>query len=336
MSKPDDKPNNPNDLFFRAIFQFMEEALAFIKAFFPPEFVSRMDTSFFELDTTSYLDDELKAFYSDLSYRSRLLTKELLRINILVEHKGHPPHPKFPEHVQIATYKTGIWRLDFKQNRRPTFVFPVLLYHGKRPYNKRPFWKIFKKLPLEWRKWVDDIQFIVIDLNKYTDEEIIAKLGHTIIGSALLAMKHAHEPEYFFSNLEKIINFGWEKYSEEMKIRFIKILLSYLEKITNMKASELIKKAENVPSEWKDMMFVTIESVFNEGMTAEAERKNRAFVISLIQNCPDFSNEKIALIAAVPIVFVRKMKAELIAGKAAPTNGKPTPPTKTRRRNTQK
>ncbi len=335
MEKPaKKKTSTPHDRFFRAMFQIVSEAMAFIEAMFPEDFVLKIDKSCFELDTTTYVDEDLQPNYSDLCYVTRLLSQEAMRVNILFEHKGQIPKLTLPEPVQIATYKTGIWRLDFLNKRKPTFVFAALLHHGKRKYKKRPFADYFEGLPPEWHPYVDDIKFFVLDLNKMTDEEIMAKLGGYIIGSALLALKHAHEPEYFENNLSKLFNFEWQKYSPELLESFIKTLFFYLEKVTKMNSNELIQKANNLPKELNEMATITIESVFYEGkaegkaegvavgmekgMTLEAERKNSAFVKSMLQNCPDFSDEKIALIAAVPVLFVRKIKKEL----AAKTNGK--------------
>ncbi len=348
---PGKKPNNPHDLFFRAIFHIKLEAIAFIYAFFPKDFLDELDKGFFELDTTSYIDDDLKPFYSDITWQCRLRSKVPLRINILTEHKSNRNPSIFPEAIQIATYKSGIWRLDFKQERRPTFIFPVLLFHGKKKFNKHPFWKLFKKLPESWRKYADDIQFIVIDLNSYTDEELKAKLGDTIICSALLAMKHAHDLKNLKQNLGEILNFGWQKYPQEMAQSFARILSQYLETITKMKMSELTANAENVPSEWNEIYSATIPSVFKEGeekgiqigiqkgirqgiqkgMTLGEENKARAIVKSLIENFPDFSDEGIALVTSVPISLVKKIRQEMSPGK--PVKARRNPTARARRKN---
>lgn len=156
-----------------------------------------MDLEYFELDNQTYIDEELQPTHSDITYYTRLDNGKSLRVSTLFEHKGGQRNSYLPEHVQIITYKTGIWRQDYKSKRKPTFVYAMLITHHKKRWRERPFWKAFKHLPEEWRSFVDDIKFIVVDLAEYTDEEIEEKLGKTIICSVILAMKHSHDPDFF-------------------------------------------------------------------------------------------------------------------------------------------
>jgi hypothetical protein len=60
----------PFDALFSLTFKIRSEAITFIKKFIPKNIVQHIDFENFELDDTSYIDEELKKTLSDVVYNS--------------------------------------------------------------------------------------------------------------------------------------------------------------------------------------------------------------------------------------------------------------------------
>ncbi|MEZ4961572.1 MAG: hypothetical protein R2830_17220 [Saprospiraceae bacterium] len=56
---------------------------------------------------------------------------------------------------------------------------------------------------------------------------------------------------------------------------------------------------------------VTIPSVFEEGIEKGIEKKTREIVMNMLNNLPEFSDEKIANLAGTNADFVKKCRQEL-------------------------
>jgi hypothetical protein len=297
----------PHDIFFRAVFQIKEVVVEMVQNYLPENLCSELDFDSFELDRDAFQNEELKQYFSDLVYVVRLKNGLPLRIALLFEHKSGKPSQHLPEHIQILNYKTGIWFDDRKQSRPPTFVYPVIIHHGKRGWHQRPFWSVFEHLPTNWRDYVDDIKYHLIDLSSISDEDIIEKGGDTFLCTAFLSMKHAFDLKFFKHSLGKLFNFGWVKSKHKLFDPFSKALFFYLENLTGMKAKEIKSKFSD------EFMFqmldnVTIPSVYQEGMEKGLEKKTYEVVINLIVKEPSFSDEEIADLAGTDEAFVRKCR----------------------------
>ncbi len=61
----------------------------------------------------------------------------------------------------------------------------------------------------------------------------------------------------------------------------------------------------------REGMAVRIEKGMEKGKEITESKKNYDFTQSLIQNCPDWSDEKIAMIVGVSTDFVLKVRVEM-------------------------
>ena len=58
--------HNPHDKFVRETFSDPERASAFIEEFFPVKIVKELDLSHLKVSQDSYLDNEMREYFSDL------------------------------------------------------------------------------------------------------------------------------------------------------------------------------------------------------------------------------------------------------------------------------
>lgn len=287
-----------------------EVAVELVQNYLPENFTFELDFNSFELDRDAYQNEELKQYFSDLVYLVRLRNGQPLRIALLFEHKSGKPAQQLPEHIQILNYKTSIWSDDRKQSRPPTFVYPIIIHHGTSRWKHRPFWSVFNNLPENWRGYVDEIKYHLIDLTQINDEEIISKGQNTFLGTTFLSMKHAFDLNFFKHGLQKLFNFGWVRTKSILFDPYSKALFFYLENLTGMKVKEFKHQVsdEELLRMWDE---VTIPSVFEEGIEKGIEKKTREIVMNMLNNLPEFSDEKIANLAGTNADFVKKCRQEL-------------------------
>lgn len=322
MTKEQKTARTPHDIFFRAVFQMREVAMELVRNYLPADFTEELDFNYFELDRDAYLNEELKQYFSDLVYLTRLLNGKELRIAILFEHKSGSPPTELPEHIQIMNYKTAIWADDRKQKRKPTFVYPVLIHQGKTAWNERPFWAVFEGLPPSWRQYADEIKYQLIDLDRITDEIIVQKGQKSFLGTIFLTMKHAFDLEFFQHGLQKLFNFEWVKKGSLLFNPFSIALFFYLENLTGMKVKEMKKKIES-PEILTSLDKITIPSVFEEGfeegmekgmekgLEKGMEKRAKEVVFKLLAKFPDLSDDLIADLSGASAEFVKKGRTEI-------------------------
>ena len=139
----------PHDKFFGESFQHKEVMIAYSQHFLPKSVSSQLDYKTLVLDNQSYINEELKDFFSDIVYHCQTKTthgkeKQSLRIALLFEHKSYVP--KYPL-LQVLEYILLIWKEDQKQKRALTLVIPIVIYHGEGNWKHKEFTDMFPVIP---------------------------------------------------------------------------------------------------------------------------------------------------------------------------------------------
>ena len=124
---------NPHDKLFRAVWSNPENAFGFLEHYLPGKVLQVLDIRSLEIAKDSFIEKELKDYYSDILYRVNLAGKPGY-IYILFEHKSYFDRNV---HLQLLEYMTKIWRQHIKnqkerkkgKNRLP-IIIPILICHG--------------------------------------------------------------------------------------------------------------------------------------------------------------------------------------------------------------
>ena len=91
---------NPHDTFFESVFSEKENAIDHLEVVLPPRLYKNINLNKIRIEKKSYLDDELKKFYSDIVY-SGYYKNHSVKLSFLYEHKSYvAPYP----HFQILRY----------------------------------------------------------------------------------------------------------------------------------------------------------------------------------------------------------------------------------------
>jgi len=65
--------SNPHDKFFKEVFSRREVAVDFLRNYLPEEVFSCLDEESIHLRKDSFVDKELRAYFSDLLYQERIV-----------------------------------------------------------------------------------------------------------------------------------------------------------------------------------------------------------------------------------------------------------------------
>ncbi len=144
----------------------------------------------FRLSKGSFVDANLKEYFSDLLYQVDFHSGEQGFVYILFEHKSYPaPDIAF----QLLRYMTRIWEHGSKQARDSLpAVIPVVLYHGSAKWSIPLNFASLYRAPESLKGSLWDFTYTLFDLSAYADEEI--KVG-VMAKTALLLLKHVHSQD---------------------------------------------------------------------------------------------------------------------------------------------
>ena len=162
--------SNPHDRFFREVFFYPEAAQDFVRYYLPPEVAATMDVPKLELSRESFFDPNLQEYISDLLYHVRLRDGSPAYIYVLLEHKSFPDWRTL---FQLLGYFVRIQERSLRETRGMTPVIPLVVYHG------RSYWPVDYRMaslytgPEELRRYWPDFAYHLVDLSRYSDDEIV-------------------------------------------------------------------------------------------------------------------------------------------------------------------
>src|SRR5690554_5927533 len=82
--------NNPHDKFFKTMLQDRGAARAFLQEYLPGDVIELIQLDSLQVQSTSYVDDELKEYFTDMIFMVNMKKHDELYISILIEHKSYP------------------------------------------------------------------------------------------------------------------------------------------------------------------------------------------------------------------------------------------------------
>lgn len=176
----------PHDAAFRAFLTHPGTARDFIELHLPAELRAICDLSTLKLESGSFVEENLRAYYSDVLYSLKTAAGDGY-IHVLIEHQSTPDrHMAF----RLMRYAVAAMQrhLDAGHKKLP-LVIPVLFYTGRRsPYPYSTDWlQEFDDPALAGRLY--GAPFPLVDVTVIPDEEI---MHHRSMAALTLLQKHIH------------------------------------------------------------------------------------------------------------------------------------------------
>ncbi|MFP4419856.1 MAG: Rpn family recombination-promoting nuclease/putative transposase [Desulfococcaceae bacterium] len=254
-------PGNPHDRFIREIGSDPENAVGILENFLPAEILRLVDMASIRVMKDSFVDPELRAYYSDLLYRLTLAETPGY-VYLLFEHKSRAERPV---HLQVLKYMPRIWYAN-PGEEVPTII-PLIVYHGSKPWPYDPrFSKVYPRPDPVLLDFFPDFKIVLADLGQYTDEEL---RGAVIVRAALLLLKHIHAPD-LPERLPEIFGLLKGLYHSQTGLGHLEAMLRYVVRAAEPVQEKTVEQivTQLVPENERDRVMATLaEQWIQKGQT---------------------------------------------------------------------
>lgn len=187
MKKKNSTPT-PHDATFRQFLTQPEIARDFMELHLPAELLAICDLSTLKLESGSFVEDDLRQYFSDVLYSLKTADGNDGYVHVLVEHQSTPDkHMAF----RLMRYAVAAMQRHLEAgHKKLPLVIPVLFYTGKRsPYPYSTRWlDEFDDPALAGKFYRSD--FPLVDVTVIPDDEI---MGHRSMAALTLLQKHIRQ-----------------------------------------------------------------------------------------------------------------------------------------------
>jgi predicted transposase/invertase (TIGR01784 family) len=255
------------------LFSQLDTAADFIRHYLPEHLVAAIDLTTLEILKESFVDEELRQYFSDLLLRVKLKSGGEAFIYILLEHKSSPDDLVA---LQLLIYLARIWQPNLRDRTKPLpLIFPVVFYHGEESWNvSRSFNTLFDFTGLEsLREYAPEFKYHLCDLSK-----IEITKGEARLRAGMAALKYGRSDE-LPSRLREI--FETIKQLPEWRVMvYIRTVLKYLLNVTDKLTGEIIKlEVETVFPEQKGEIMKSLAQEWIEEGEQRGEQKGMAKLV---------------------------------------------------------
>ncbi|WP_256853718.1 Rpn family recombination-promoting nuclease/putative transposase [Pantoea sp. Fr+CA_20] len=182
------KNPTPHDATFRQFLTQPEIARDFVDIHLPAELRAICDISTLKLESGSFVEDDLRQYFSDVLYSLKTTSGEDGYVYVLLEAQSSPDkHMAF----RLMRYSVAAMQRHIEAgHKKLPLVIPVLFYTGKRsPYPYSTNWlQEFDDPALAEKLYTGD--FPLVDVTVIPDEEI---MGHRSMAALTLLQKHIRQ-----------------------------------------------------------------------------------------------------------------------------------------------
>ncbi|MEO5332884.1 MAG: Rpn family recombination-promoting nuclease/putative transposase [Magnetococcus sp. YQC-5] len=249
--------SQPHDRFLKALLSQPETAATFLQERLPKDLVALLRTETVQLTQDSFVDEALRAHFSDRVLQVQMVDDATAFLYTLIEHKSRPD---YWTPLQLLTYLVRMLNKLQEQGWNPLPpVISVLIYHGTDPWNMPQEFLALVDANEVLRPYLMNFRIVTVDLGPIPDDE----MSHNArLRAGLLALKYSNRPLEQLQILNRIA-LELVDVSEEF---FMQILIYIIH--TYVTANEtvirtIIQKAR--PTEETKMMSIFAQEMIAKG-----------------------------------------------------------------------
>ncbi|MFP8557701.1 Rpn family recombination-promoting nuclease/putative transposase [Klebsiella michiganensis] len=201
----------PHDAIFKQLLAHIDTARDFIDIHLPADLRSLCDLNTLQLESGSFIEEDLRAYYSDVLYSLEINNKTGY-IHVLIEHQSSPD-----KQMPFRLMRYSVAAMQHHLEAGP-LVVPILFYQGKTsPYPFSMNWYSMFDLP-EWAKIIYNRPFPLVDITVIPDNAI---MQHRRIAILELLQKHIRQRDLMLllEQLGILLNAGYTT-AEQLKVLF--------------------------------------------------------------------------------------------------------------------
>lgn len=296
------KITNPHDKFFKSIFSQREEAQEFLIKTSPSEIVKKLHLETLKLDTTDYVDLELKEYFADVVYNCNYSISENatteIKITFLFEHKSYKEHIPY---LQLNRYLLNIWDTQIKQasdNKviakkfRLQPIIPIVFYHGKHKWKKQSFENYFSGMDKFLLQFLPKFDYHLIDMADFPNAKIEQLFSKRQLQVGLLLMKNIFFETSLLELLKELYAKSQEFEDKSKEQKFYEIISNYIYYSTNINLrNKIIEIMETLQTHYSQDFISIADGLKNEGKKEGEIQEKTRIAYYMIQD--NFSNKQI-------------------------------------------
>jgi predicted transposase/invertase (TIGR01784 family) len=254
---------SPHDKFFKEMFSKKDVAESFLKHYLPEKLLSLVDTESLEISKNSFVDSNLKEYFSDIIYKININNNPSY-IYCLFEHKSYPDKNAA---FQLLKYMTKTWELHLKQNMsiQLPVILPLLIYHGDKRYNVDKNFSAIVNLQPNTKKYVPNFEFLIYDFSDLSKQHI---WGNIQLQITLKIMNSVFSKNHFEDKLSEILRLFKKLDESKSALEYFTIGLKYIFEIKDYDLDiynlEIIKQKINKIIPERNDAFMTIADKLRE------------------------------------------------------------------------
>ena len=162
---------------------------------------------------------------------------------------------------QTGLYIFSHWVKCIREGKELKPIIPIVYYQGKKKWKIKSLADLFTEYSNHIKVFIPEINHVFIALHSLSDEKIEA-IRNKLMASAVMAQKKAFDVMKLAEDLEKIFRLFPIKAD---KGNFLKTIIVYLVKYSEVPKSEWVKAVETIPADIKENLMTTYSWIKEEG-----------------------------------------------------------------------
>lgn len=222
--------HNPHDALFRATLTHPAAARAQLLTVLPPELAALLAPEPPTVLDTSFIDDALRGTQADVVLQARLLGGQVVLVYLLLEHQSQPDPWMAWRLLGYLHRLWSRWREEHPDEPLP-LVFPVVVYHGARPWGADPRLSALVQSPTPGTPYHPapvELIYHLEDLGELPEE---ALTGRALLGLMKLLLKFAGRPEGVAPHLPRWLH-TWQAAEREGGLAAMARVLCYIKEMS--------------------------------------------------------------------------------------------------------
>jgi predicted transposase/invertase (TIGR01784 family) len=314
MSTDNEQISKVHDKFFKLVFSDQAKVENYLQGTLSKDLKSKTRFETLKLDNNSYVDAQLKEYFSDVVY-DVLFGEMPIKICILFEHKTFVP--AFP-HLQLMKYMVGVWEFQVLNDLTLTPVLPIVIYHGKQKWVKKDFMAYFTSGTIDesLKPYLPNFDYWLTNLKTEPVKNIEENYSLLSLRMAFLLMKFIFDKQ-LDKHLEEIFAGHENLKKSEAGQQYLQTIVLYLQNSPQLKDK---KMKENVNT------FLTLNDIIPGTLAwdlikeKEAEVENRGIEKGIERGIKEtaknaikegLSIDLIGKLTGLSVIEIKKIKKEL-------------------------
>jgi predicted transposase YdaD len=239
--------STPHDRLFKATFSQPQHGAELLRSVLPPEVVRHIDWNTLRVEPTSFIDEKLRARFSDLLFRVRLAGQPAY-LYLLFEHQSGPERMMCP---RLFRYVGDVWAVYLKKHPRARnlpVVVPIVLHHGEdgwtEPVSLRELYDAPAAVLDSLRPYLPELTFVLDDLVPQSDAALRARALSAIPTLVLWALKHVRHGRDIVPALRDSLHLVRDVLRAPNGMAALLTVLRYIVHVSDTPEQEILKVLE--------------------------------------------------------------------------------------------